>query len=606
MDRSRLLKFLLPYLWPKNNVRLRYYLVVAVIFMVISKVSTTLVPLAYKAMIDTLSSDSAKMVAIPIGFIIAYGIARICASLFEELRNVMFVHVSQNATRSLGLRVFKQIHALSLRFHLDRQTGGLSLSIERGTQAVATVLSRLLFSIFPILFEITLVSLIMWHLLDGWFAVAILATVGCYILFTVMAVSWRTRFRRELNQANADANTKSIDSLLNYETVKYFGNEEFEAQRFNTSRQLYETAAIKNQISFTALSFGQTAIISIGLIVMMAMAAKGITQGKMTIGDFVLVNAYLLQLYQPLNFFGFIYSEIRQALIDMENMLDLLMVKKEITDRPNALPLQLTKGEVRFDSVCFGYDPRRPILDNVSFTIPSGKTVAIVGASGAGKSTLSRLLFRFYDVTSGAVYIDNQDIRTVTQLSLREAIGIVPQDTVLFNDTLRYNIAYGRTSSSFEEIERAAKLAHIHNFISGLPDGYDTKVGERGLKLSGGEKQRVAIARTILKNPAILVFDEATSALDTHTEREIQSHLREVSRNHTTLVIAHRLSTVVDADEIIVLEAGKIVERGCHEELLGVLEILCHSSNMQSKRNDTCPNPSISTKRLRHSSPVRH
>lgn len=568
MDRSRLLKFLLPYLWPKNNVRLRYYLVVAVIFMVISKVSTTLVPLAYKAMIDTLSSDSAKMVAIPIGFIIAYGIARICASLFEELRNVMFVHVSQNATRSLGLRVFKQIHALSLRFHLDRQTGGLSLSIERGTQAVATVLSRLLFSIFPILFEITLVSLIMWHLLDGWFAVAILATVGCYILFTVMAVSWRTRFRRELNQANADANTKSIDSLLNYETVKYFGNEEFEAQRFNTSRQLYETAAIKNQISFTALSFGQTAIISIGLIVMMAMAAKGITQGKMTIGDFVLVNAYLLQLYQPLNFFGFIYSEIRQALIDMENMLDLLMVKKEITDRPSALPLQLTKGEVRFDSVCFGYDPRRPILDNVSFTIPSGKTVAIVGASGAGKSTLSRLLFRFYDVTSGAVYIDNQDIRTVTQLSLREAIGIVPQDTVLFNDTLRYNIGYGRTSSSFEEIERAAKLAHIHNFISSLPDGYDTKVGERGLKLSGGEKQRVAIARTILKNPAILVFDEATSALDTHTEREIQSHLREVSRNHTTLVIAHRLSTVVDADEIIVLEAGKIVERGCHEQLL--------------------------------------
>ncbi|CNG96813.1 putative ABC transport protein [Yersinia aldovae] len=568
MDRSRLLKFLLPYLWPKNNVRLRYYLVAAVIFMVISKVSTTLVPLAYKAMIDTLSSDSAKMVAIPIGFIIVYGIARICASLFEELRNVMFVHVSQNATRSLGLRVFKHIHALSLRFHLDRQTGGLSLSIERGTQAVATVLSRLLFSIFPILFEITLVSLIMWHLLDGWFAVAILVTVGCYILFTVMAVSWRTRFRRELNQANADANTKSIDSLLNYETVKYFGNEEFEAQRFNTSRQLYETAAIKNQISFTALSFGQTAIISLGLIVMMAMAAKGITQGKMTIGDFVLVNAYLLQLYQPLNFFGFIYSEIRQALIDMENMLDLLMVKKEITDRPNALPLQLTKGEVRFDSVCFGYDPRRPILDNVSFTIPSGKTVAIVGASGAGKSTLSRLLFRFYDVTSGAVYIDNQDIRAVTQLSLREAIGIVPQDTVLFNDTLRYNIGYGRTSSSFEEIERAAKLAHIHNFISSLPDGYDTKVGERGLKLSGGEKQRVAIARTILKNPAILVFDEATSALDTHTEREIQSHLREVSRNHTTLVIAHRLSTVIDADQIIVLEAGKIVERGRHEELL--------------------------------------
>lgn len=568
MDRSRLLKFLLPYLWPKNNPKLRYYLIAAVIFMVVSKVSTTLVPLAYKAMIDTLSSESAKMLAIPIGLIIAYGIARISASLFEELRNVMFIHISQNATRLLGLRVFKQLHELSLRFHLDRQTGGLSLSIERGTQAVATVLSRLLFSIFPILFEITLVSLIMWHLLDGWFAVAILVTVTCYILFTVMAVSWRTRFRRELNQANADANTKSIDSLLNYETVKYFGNEEFEAQRFNTSRQLYEHAAIKNQFSFTALSLGQTAIISIGLVVMMAMAAKGITQGRMTIGDFVLVNAYLLQLYQPLNFFGFIYSEIRQALIDMENMLNLLMVEQEITDKPDATTLQLTKGEVRFDSVSFGYDPRRPILNNVSFTIPPGKTVAVVGASGAGKSTLSRLLFRFYDVTDGAVLIDGQDIRNVTQASLRKAIGIVPQDTVLFNDTLRYNIAYGRTSASFEEIERAAKLAHIHNFISSLPDGYDTRVGERGLKLSGGEKQRVAIARTILKNPAILVFDEATSALDTHTEREIQAHLREVSRDHTTLVIAHRLSTIIDADEIIVLEAGSIVERGRHEELL--------------------------------------
>lgn len=572
MDRSRLLKFLLPYLWPQNNPKLRYYLIAAVIFMVASKVSTTLVPLAYRAMVDALSSESAKMLAIPIGFIVAYGVARISASLFEELRNVMFIHISQNATRLLGLRVFKQLHELSLRFHLDRQTGGLSLSIERGTQAVATVLSRLLFSIFPILFEITLVSLIMWHLLDGWFAVAILVTVACYILFTVIAVSWRTRFRRELNQANADANTKSIDSLINYETVKYFGNEEFEAQRFNTSRQLYEYAAIKNQFSFTALSLGQTAIISIGLVVMMAMAAKGITQGitqgHMTIGDFVLVNAYLLQLYQPLNFFGFIYSEIRQALIDMENMLDLLMVKKEITDRPNAPALHLTKGEVRFDSVSFGYDPRRPILKKVSFTIPEGKTVAVVGASGAGKSTLGRLLFRFYDVTDGAIYIDDQDIRNVTQASLREAIGIVPQDTVLFNDTLRYNIAYGRTTSSFEEIERAAKLAHIHDFIVSLPDGYDTRVGERGLKLSGGEKQRVAIARTILKNPAILIFDEATSALDTHTEREIQAHLRDVSRDHTTLVIAHRLSTIIDADEIIVMEAGEIVERGRHETLL--------------------------------------
>ncbi|VEA67530.1 Putative multidrug export ATP-binding/permease protein SAV1866 [Serratia plymuthica] len=568
MDRSRLLTFLLPYLWPKDNPKLRYYLVIAFIFMVISKVSTTLVPLAYKAMVDGLSGESAKVLAIPIVFIVAYGVARVGAALFEELRNVMFVHVSQNATRLLGLRVFRQLHSLSLRFHLERQTGGLSLSIERGTQAVATVLSRLLFSIFPILFEITLVSVIMWHLLNGWFALAIVATVGCYILFTVMAVSWRTRFRRELNQANADANTKSIDSLLNYETVKYFGNEDFEAERFNMSRRLYEYAAIKNQFSFTALNLGQTAIISIGLIVMMAMAAQGIVQGRLTVGDFVLVNAYLLQLYQPLNFFGFIYAEVRQALIDMENMFDLLQEEQEIVDSPDAAALALTHGEVRFDSVSFGYDARRPILKDVSFTIPAGNTVAVVGASGAGKSTLSRLLFRFYEVNGGSVSIDGQDIRQLTQASLRQAIGIVPQDTVLFNDTLRYNIGYGKTGSSDDEIERAAKLAHIHEFIVGLPDGYETRVGERGLKLSGGEKQRVAIARTILKNPAILVFDEATSALDTQTEREIQAHLREVSRNHTTLVIAHRLSTVVDADEIIVLEAGEIVERGRHEDLL--------------------------------------
>ena len=568
MDPSRLLKFLLPYLWPKDNPKLRYYLVIAFFFMVISKVSITLVPLAYKAMIDALSGETARMLAIPMGLILAYGVARIGGALFEELRNVMFVHVSQNATRLLGLRVFRQLHALSLRFHLERQTGGLSLSIERGTQAVATVLSRLLFSIFPILFEITLVSVIMWHLLNGWFALAILATVGCYILFTVMAVRWRTRFRRELNQANADTNSKSIDSLLNYETVKYFGNENFEAERFNMSRRLYEYAAIKNQFSFTAINLGQTAIISIGLIVMMAMAAQGIVQGRMTVGDFVLVNAYLLQLYQPLNFFGFIYAEVRQALIDMENMFDLLQEEQEIVDKPDAKELQLTAGEVSFDSVSFGYDERRPILKNVSFTIPAGNTVAVVGASGAGKSTLSRLLFRFYDVSSGAVSIDGQDIRDLKQASLRAAIGIVPQDTVLFNDTLGYNIGYGKTGSSQEEIERAARLAHIHEFIVSLPDGYETRVGERGLKLSGGEKQRVAIARTILKNPAILVFDEATSALDTQTEREIQAHLREVSRDHTTLVIAHRLSTVVDADEIIVLEAGEIVERGRHDALL--------------------------------------
>lgn len=568
MTRFRSLKMLLPYVWPKENLKLRYYLSAAFVFMIVAKVSTAFVPLAYKSMVDTLSGERGQLIAIPLGFIVIYGIARISGSLFEELRNVMFVHVSQNATRLLGIRVFKQLHALSLRFHLERQTGGLSLSIERGTQAVAAVLSRLLFSVLPILFEITLVAVILWRLLSVWFAVAILVTVTCYIIFTIAAVGWRTRFRRELNQANADANNKSIDSLLNYETVKYFGNEDFEARRFDQSRQLYEFAAIKNQISFTVLSLGQTAIISVGLVVMMAMAAQGILRGQMTVGDFVLVNAYLLQLYQPLNFFGFIYGEVRQALIDMDNMFDLLELDREIEDRPGAKSLHLTKGEVVFDQVNFGYDPRRPILKDISFSIPAGKTVAIVGASGAGKSTLSRLLFRFYEVTDGAILLDGQDIRHVTQASLRKAIGIVPQDTVLFNDSLRYNIGYGNTDASKEEIERAAKLAYIHDFIVSLPDGYDTRVGERGLKLSGGEKQRVAIARTILKNPMILVFDEATSALDTHTEREIQAHLHEVSRNHTTLVIAHRLSTIVDADEIIVLDAGVIVERGDHGDLL--------------------------------------
>lgn len=568
MHRVKPLKILLPYLWPKDSPRLRYYLVAALLFMIVAKVGTSLVPLAYKSIVDSLGGDRARLLAVPIGLILIYGLARVCASLFDELRNVMFIYVSQNATRLLGLRVFRQLHSLSLRFHLERRTGGLSLSIERGTQAVSTVLSRVLFSIVPILFEISLVAVIMWRLLNIWFAVAIMTTVGAYILFTIMAVGWRTRFRRELNQANTDASNKSLDSLLNYETVKYFGNEEFEAQRFDSSRRLYELAAIKNQVSFTVLSIGQTAVISVGLVVMMVMAARGITHGAMTLGDFVLVNAYLLQLYQPLNFFGFIYSEIRQALIDMDNMFDLLALKREVEDRPGAVALRVARGEVAFSGISFGYDARRTILDNISFTIPAGKTVAVVGASGAGKSTLARLLFRFYDVGAGAISIDGQDIRAVTQASLHRAIGIVPQDTVLFNDTLRYNIGYGNTDATLAEIERAAGLAHIHDFIKSLPDGYETRVGERGLKLSGGEKQRVAIARTVLKNPAILVYDEATSALDTQTEREIQAHLREVSRDHTTLIIAHRLSTIVDADEIIVLEDGAIAERGRHVELL--------------------------------------
>ncbi|WP_164554994.1 ABC transporter transmembrane domain-containing protein [Serratia marcescens] len=571
MDRSRLLKFLLPYLWPKDNPRLRWYLVVAFVFMVAAKVSTTLVPLAYKAMVDALSGETAKMLAVPLGLIVAYGVARVGGALFEELRNVMFIHVSQNATRLLGVRVFRQLHALSLRFHLERQTGGLSLSIERGTQAVSTVLSRLLFSIVPILFELSLVTAIMWHMLNGWFALAILTTVGCYILFTVLAVSWRTRFRRELNRANADANSKSIDSLLNYETVKYFGNEEFEAERFDLSRRLYEYAAIKNQFSFTAINLGQTAIISIGLIVMMTMAARGITQGTMTVGDFVLVNAYLLQLYQPLNFFGFIYSEVRQALIDMENMFDLLQEPREIVDNPDAQPLRLDRGEVRFDAVSFGYDTRRPILKQVSFTIPAGHTVAVVGASGAGKSTLLMSIFGQPRIAGGQILFRGEDIsRRSTHFVASSGIAQAPEGRRIFPDmSVEENLLMGTITVGNRYLEE--DLPRMFELFPRLKE----RRNQRAMTMSGGEQQMLAIARALMSRPKLLLLDEPSLGLAPIVVRQIFGVLRELTRSGMTLFLVEQNANhaLKLSDRGYVMVNGQIRLTGSGEELLNDPEV---------------------------------
>jgi ABC-type transport system involved in Fe-S cluster assembly fused permease/ATPase subunit len=567
---------LAPYLWPPGELGLRVRVVLAVCCLIVAKAANVYVPILYKHAIDALgggagngtSSIAATITAVPLALILAYGTARVLSLIFSELRDAVFARVAQRAIRTLGLQVFRHLHALSLRFHLARQTGGLTRSIERGTKGIETLLQYMLFNILPTLFEIGLVCIILWHLFDWRFAAATFVTVALYIAYTLMITEWRTKYRRQMNEVDSEANTKAIDSLLNYETVKYFGNEEHEAQRFDGALKRYERAAVKSQVSLSILNIGQAAIISIGLTVVMYMAGVGIVNHTMTLGDFVLVNTYLVQLYQPLNFFGFVYREIKQSLIDMERMFDLMSVEREIADAPGAPPLAVDGATLEFRDVHFGYDPRREILKGVSFTVPAGHTVAVVGPSGAGKSTLSRLLFRFYDVDAGQILIDGQDIRTVTQKSLRATLGIVPQDTVLFNDSITYNIAYGRPGASTAEIEQAARMAHIHDFILAMPDGYQTMVGERGLKLSGGEKQRVAIARTILKDPAITLFDEATSALDTNTEREIQTNLKEVSRGRTTLVIAHRLSTIIDADEIIVLEAGRIAERGRHFELV--------------------------------------
>ena len=567
-DDLRTIKTLAPHLWPRQSRNLRVRVIAALACLLVAKLTNVCVPLLYKHAVDALTPHAGVMIVAPVAMIVAYGLVRVMAQSFGELRDALFAKVAQRAIRTVGLSTFRHLHALSLRFHLDRQTGGMSRAVERGTKGIEFLLSFMLFNVLPTLLEIVLVCGILWHLYNVWFALVTFVTIVGYILFTVLVTEWRTKFRREMNERDSEANTKAIDSLLNYETVKYFNNEEHEARRFDKALQAYERAAVRSQTSLSALNIGQGGVIAVGLIAVMVMAGERVVAGTMTIGDFVLVNSYLIQLYLPLNFLGFVYRQIRQSLTDMETMFALLRVDREIADGPGAKPLTVGGGEIVFDHVAFAYDPRRPILHGVSFTVPAGKTVAVVGASGAGKSTLSRILYRFYDVAGGAVRIDGQDIRDVTQASLRAAIGIVPQDTVLFNDTVYYNILYGRPDASPAEVEEAARLARIHDFVMSLPDGYQTKVGERGLKLSGGEKQRVAIARVILKRPRILIFDEATSALDSKTEKEIQVSLDQVSVERTTLVIAHRLSTVVHADEILVIEDGRIVERGRHVELL--------------------------------------
>lgn len=568
-DRSgwQTLKLFLPYLWPRDRADLRLRVLYALGFLVLAKIANVIVPYFYKAAVDALSVK-ATVVTVPILMIIAYGLARVGAQAFAELRDSVFSKVAQFAVRRLGLSTFEHLHRLSLRFHLERRTGGLNRVIERGTKGIELLLRFTLFNIVPTILEIGFV-LILLAAGFGWPMVAVMvATIIAYIAFTFLVSERRIKYRRAMNDQDTEANTKAVDSLLNYETVKYFSNEAHEAKRFDRALQAYEKAAVKSQTTLSVLNAGQSFIMAAGLAGVMYLAGRGVADGSMTVGDFVLVNTFLIQLYIPLNMLGFVYREIKQGIIDMEAMFAVLDVKEEVQDKAGAPDLRVTGGEVRFEDVDFRYDQRRGILKGVSFTVAPGSTIAIVGPSGAGKSTISRILFRFYDIQAGRVSIDGQDIRDVSQESLRRAIGIVPQDTVLFNDTIRYNIRYGRPGATDEEVEAAARLARIHDFIVSLPDGYDSMVGERGLKLSGGEKQRVAIARTILKNPPILLLDEATSALDTQTEKEIQASLKEISRDRTAIVIAHRLSTVVDADEILVLDKGRIVERGTHEALL--------------------------------------
>lgn len=542
---------------------------VAALLLVIAKAATISVPLALAAIVDHLDQRIA-LLTVPIALIVAYGLLRLIGSLFGQLRDTIFERVSQRAMRASGLDAFRHLHQLSLRFHLDRHTGGIGRDISRGTRGVYNLLGWVVFNIIPTLVEIVLVIGVLLHKLDWRYALITLATMVVYIAVTIWITEWRTAGVRAMNEVESTANARAVDSLLNYETVKYFGNEEFEAQRYDADLRRYEDAAVKTESSLAVLNGAQALVIAIGLTALMAMAAMGVVAHKLSVGDLVLVNALLLQLAVPLNMLGFTYRQIKQGVIDMEKMFGLLDEHAEVHDAPDAKPLQPRGGEVRFDHVSFRYNPDRAILDDIDFRIPPGKTLAVVGETGAGKSTLSRLLFRFYDVSGGRITVDGQELRSVTQESLRAAIGIVPQDTVLFNDTIYYNIAYGRTDASREEIEAAARAAHIHDFVLSLPQGYQTTVGERGLKLSGGEKQRVAIARALLKHPAILVFDEATSALDTRTEKIIQSELAEIARGRTTLIVAHRLSTIVDADQILVLDRGRVVERGNHTELLAI------------------------------------
>ena len=574
---------LLPYL-----LEFKWRVFFALSLLVLSKLANVSVPLVLKEIIDALDKPQAALV-IPVFLIIGYGVLRLLSTVFGELRDAVFAKATQRAIRRVALQVFGHLHDLSLRFHLDRQTGGVSRDIERGTRGIGFLLNFMLFNILPTLLEIGLVAAILFSKYNIWFAVITFVTLLIYIAFTLFVTEWRMVVRRSMNDLDSKANSRAIDSLLNYETVKYFGNEQYEARRYDENMQRWEVAAVRNTTSLAYLNAGQSFIVAIGVTALMLLAADEVVKGTMTLGDLVLVNVFMIQLYMPLHFLGFVYREIRHALADMEKMFGLLHEHREIADAPDAQALSVGKAEVRFEQVSFGYAPDRQILFDVSFAIPEGHTVAVVGASGAGKSTLSRLLFRFYDVQQGRILINGQDIRSVTQSSLRAAIGIVPQDTVLFNDTIYYNLAYGRPAATHQEIIAAAQAAHIHDFVESLPQGYESMVGERGLKLSGGEKQRVAIARAILKNPAILIFDEATSALDSKSEKAIQAELHAIAQNRTTLIIAHRLSTVVDADQILVMDKGRIVERGSHRELLAQNKLYAQMWNLQKQEEKIHP-----------------
>jgi ATP-binding cassette subfamily B protein len=583
------LQTLVPYLWAY-----KWRVLLALVCLVSAKVANVGVPLVLKALIDSLSitpGQPASVMILPIGVLIAYGLLRLSTTVFTELREFFFARVTQRAVRTIALKVFRHLHALSLRFHLNRQTGGITRDIERGTRGISSLVSFTLFSILPTLVEITLVLGYLALHYDIWFSAITLAALSIYVLFTVLVTEWRTHFRRTMNELDSKASTKAIDSLLNYETVKYFGNEEYEARRYDEGLQRFETAAVRSQTSLTLLNTGQSVIIALAVTLILWRATLGVIGGTMTLGDLVLVNAFMIQLYIPLNFLGVIYREIKQSLADMEKMFVLLDQHREVADDSSAPPLAIRQAEVRFAHVDFSYEAKRQILFDVDFTIAAGTTTAVVGHSGSGKSTLARLLFRFYDVNAGAITIDEQDIRRVTQTSLRSAIGIVPQDTVLFNDSIAYNIAYGRPGASQDEIVAAARAAYIHDFIVSLPDGYETAVGERGLKLSGGEKQRVAIARTLLKNPAILIFDEATSALDSRAEQAIQAQLKEIARDRTTLVIAHRLSTIADAQQILVMDHGRIIERGTHGQLLAAQGAYAQMWERQQARQQEVTDP---------------
>ena len=580
---------LLPYVW-----QWKWRVLFALACLIGAKLANIGVPLVLKSLVDALDlkpGDPRALLVVPVALILAYGALRVSVTLFTELREFLFYPVAARVARKVALQTFEHLLALSLRFHLERQTGGVSRDIERGSRAIHSLLNYFIYNILPTIVEISLVITLLAAKFDGWFAGITLAALVTYIGYTISVTEWRTHFRRTMNEQDSKANTRAVDALINYETVKYFGNERFEQARYDENLQRLEKASIKSQTSLSLLNLGQSLIIAVAVTLLLWRATLGVVEGNLSLGDLVLVNALMIQLYIPLNFLGVIYREIKQSTVDMEKMFALLSTHREIADAPDAQPLVVHEGTVRFERVSFSYDPARQILDEVSFEIPAGKTVAVVGSSGAGKSTLARLMYRFYDVGGGRITVDGQDIRAVTQSSLRAAIGIVPQDTVLFNDTVEYNIAYGRPGAGRAEVEAATRSAHIHRFIAATPLGYETMVGERGLKLSGGEKQRVAIARTLLKNPPLLIFDEATSALDSANERAIQEELKSVARNKTTLVIAHRLSTIADAHQILVMAQGRIVERGSHAELLALEGRYAEMWRLQQAGHDTAPAP---------------